>query len=118
MAICGAMNGRNAEARKNADLLAANVEPHVKEMPPLEGFMTIPVAVEGRFHHWNEILQMPAPDPAMKTATVFWHFGRGLALAGTGKVSEAEAEYKIVSDAQAATPADQGFKPPIKNKRK
>jgi len=35
VAMCGAMNGRYAEARKNADLLAANVGPHVKEMPPL-----------------------------------------------------------------------------------
>ena len=118
VAMCGAMNGRYAEARKNADLLAANVGPHVKEMPPLEGFMTIPMAVEIRFHHWNEILKMPAPDPSMKTATVFWHFGRGLALAGTGKVTEAEAEYKIVSDAEAATPPDVIFQMPINNKAK
>jgi tetratricopeptide (TPR) repeat protein len=118
VAMCGAMNGRYAEARKNADLLAANVGPHVKEMPPLEGFMTIPVAVEVRFHHWSEILKMPAPDPSMKTATVFWHFGRGLALAGTGKVSEAEAEYKIVSEAEAATPPDVIFQMPINNKAK
>jgi len=118
VAVCGAMNGRYAEARKNADLLAANVGPHVKEMPPLEGFMTIPVAVEIRFHHWNEILKMPAPDPSLKTATVFWHFGRGLALAGTGKVAEAEAEYKIVSEAEAATPPDAIFQMPINNKAK
>ena len=118
VAMCGAMNGRYAEARKNADLLAANVGPHVKEMPPLEGFMTIPMAVEIRFHHWSEILKMPAPDPSMKTATVFWHFGRGLALAGTGKVTEAEAEYKIVADAEAATPPDAIFQMPINNKAK
>jgi tetratricopeptide (TPR) repeat protein len=118
IAMCGAMNGRYAEARKNADLLAANVGPHVKEMPPLEGFMTIPMAVELRFHHWNEILKMPTPDPAMKVTTGFWHFSRGMALAGTGKVSEAEAEYKIVSDAQAATPADEIFNAPINNKTK
>ena len=118
VAVCGAMNGRYAEARKNADLLAANVGPHVKEMPPLEGFMTIPMAVEIRFHHWNEILKMPAPDPAMKATTVFWHFGRGLALAGTGKISEAEAEYKLVSEAEAATPPDVIFQMPINNKTK
>src|SRR5271170_7929372 len=118
VAMCGAMNGRYAEARKNADLLVANVGPHVKDMPPLEGFMTIPVAVEIRFHHWNEILKMPAPDPAMKTATVFWHFGRGLALAGTGKIAAAEAEYKIVSDAEEATPPDLIFQMPINNKAK
>ena len=118
IAMCGAMNGNYAESRKNADLLVENVGPHVKDMPPLEGFMTIPMAVEIRFHHWNEILKMPQPDAAMKTATVFWHFGRGLALAGTGKVTEAEAEYKIVSDAEAATPPDVIFQMPINNKAK
>jgi tetratricopeptide (TPR) repeat protein len=118
IAMCGAMNGSYDEARKNADLLAANVGPHVKDMPPLEGFMTIPLAVEIRFHHWNEILKMPQPDAAMKTATVFWHFGRGLALAGTGKTADAEAEYKIVSDAEEATPPDVIFQMPINNKAK
>jgi len=118
VAMCGAMNGRYPEAKKNAALLVANVGPHVKEMPPLEGFMTIPMAVEVRFHHWNEILKMPAPDPAMKTATVFWHFGRGLAMAGTGKIADAEAEYKIVSEAEAATPPDVIFQMPINNKAK
>ena len=118
IAMCAAMNGNYAESRKNADLLVENVGPHVKDMPPLEGFMTIPVAVEIRFHHWNELLKMPQPDSSMKTATVFWHFGRGLALAGTGKIAEAEAEYKIVSDAEAATPPDVIFQMPINNKAK
>jgi tetratricopeptide (TPR) repeat protein len=118
IAMCAAMNGNYAESKKNADLLVENVGSHVKDMPPLEGFMTIPVAVEIRFHHWNEILKTPQPDAAMKTATVFWHFGRGLALAGTGKLTEAEAEYKIVSDAEAATPPDVIFQMPINNKAK
>jgi tetratricopeptide (TPR) repeat protein len=118
IAMCSAMNGNYPEARKNADMLAEHVGPAVKMMPPLEGFMTIPVAVEVRFHHWDEMLKMPQPDPAMKTATVFWHFGRGLALAGTGKVNEAEGEYKIVSDAEAATPPDVIFAMPINNKAK
>ena len=118
IAMCSAMNGNYAESRKNADLLVENVGPHVKAMPPLEGFMTIPIAVEIRFHHWNELLKMPQPDSSMKTATVFWHFGRGLALAGTGKLAEAEVEYKVVSDAEAATPPDVIFQMPINNKAK
>jgi tetratricopeptide (TPR) repeat protein len=118
IAMCAAMNGNYLESIKNADLLTQNVGPHVKDMPPLEGFMTIPVAVEIRFHHWSELLKMPQPDPAMKTATVFWHFAHGLALAGTDKVTEAEAEYKIVSDAEDATPPDVIFQMPINNKAK
>jgi tetratricopeptide (TPR) repeat protein len=118
IAMSAAMNGNYAESKKNAALLLANVAPHVKEMPPLEGFTTIPIAVEVRFHHWNEILKMPQPDPAMKTTTVFWHFARGMALASTGKVGEAETEYKIVADAEDATPPDLVFQMPINNKTK
>ena len=40
------------------------------------------------------------------------------ALAGTGKISEAEAEYKIVSDAEKNTPEDVIFAMPINNKAK
>lgn len=118
IAMCSAMNGDYAEAKKAADMLAAHVGPAVKDMPPLEGFMTIPMAVDVRFHKWDHILAAKAPDPEMKTATVFWHFARGMALAGKGKTSEAEAEYKIVSDAEKATPPDVIFAMPINNKAK
>src|SRR5579871_6595509 len=57
IAMCAAMNGNYDEAKKNADLLLANVSPHLKEMPPLEGFTTIPLAVDIRFHHWDAILR-------------------------------------------------------------
>src|SRR5467141_3402297 len=118
IAMCAAMNGNYAESKKNADLLAAHVGPGVKEMPPLEGFMTIPMAVEVRFHKWNSILAMKQPDPEMKITTVFWHFARGMALAGQGKVSEAETEYKIVAEAEKATPEDVIFAMPVNNKAK
>jgi tetratricopeptide (TPR) repeat protein len=118
IAMCASMNGNYAEARKNADLLVANVGPHVKDMPPLEGFMTVPMAVDVRFHKWSDILAMRQPDPAMKITTGFWHFARGMALAGTGKVNEAEAEYKIVSEAEQNTPPDMVFAMPINNKAK
>jgi tetratricopeptide (TPR) repeat protein len=118
IAMCSAMNGDYAEAKKAADMLAAHVGPAVKDMPPLEGFMTIPMAVDVRFHKWDHILAAKAPAPEMKTATVFWHFARGMALAGKGKTNEAEAEYKVVSDAEKATPPDVIFAMPINNKAK
>src|SRR5437899_3755267 len=82
IAMCAAMNGNYAEAKKNADMLAAHVAPGVKDMPPLEGFMTIPMAVDVRFHKWDTILAMKQPDASMQITTVFWHFARGMALAG------------------------------------
>ncbi len=118
IAICSATNGNYEEAKKNADMLAAHVAPHVKDMPPIEGFTTIPLAVDIRFHRWSDILKTPQPDPAMKVATVFWHFARGMAQAGTGKVSEAEAEYNIIADAEKSTPEDAVFAMPINNKTK
>jgi tetratricopeptide (TPR) repeat protein len=118
IAMCSAMNGDYAEARKNAEMLAAHVGPHVKDMPPLEGFMTIPMAVDVRFHKWDEILKIPQPNADMKTTTVFWHFARGMALAAKGKISEAEAEHKAVAEAQANTPEDVVFAMPVNNKAK
>jgi tetratricopeptide (TPR) repeat protein len=118
IAACSGMNGNYAEARKAAGLLAAHVGPHVKEIPPLEGFMTVPLAVEVRFQKWDEILNMPQPDAGMKTTTVYWHFARGMALAGKGKVAEAEAEHRIVAEAADKTPPDQIFAMPINNKTK
>src|SRR3989440_435875 len=118
IAMAAAMNGNYPESRRGAQLLAANVGPHVKDMPPLEGFMTVPLAVEVRFHKWNEILKAPQPNRAMHTATVFWHFARGLAFAGTGKLDEAEAEHKLVAEAEEKTPLDAIFQMPINNKTK
>lgn len=118
IAMCSAMNGNYAEAKKAGDMLVDHVGPAVKAMPPLEGFMTVPIAVAVRFHKWDEILAMKEPALDMKTAVGFWHFARGMAFAGKGKTAEAEAEYKIVADAEKATPPDVIFTMPFNNKTK
>jgi tetratricopeptide (TPR) repeat protein len=118
IAACAGMNGNYPEARKAGGMLAAHVGPHVKDMPPLEGFMTVPIAVEVRFQKWDQILGMPQPDANMKTTTVFWHFARGMALAAKGKTTEAEAEYRVVYEAAEKTPPDQVFAMPVNNKAK
>ncbi len=118
IAMCSAMDGDYAESKKAAYMLAEHVGPSVKMMPPLEGFMTIPMAVEVRFHKWDEILAMKAPDPEMKATVGFWHFARGMALAGKGKADDAEAEYKVVAEAEKATSPDVIFQMPINNKTK
>jgi hypothetical protein len=76
------------------------------------------VAVDVRFHKWDEILKMPAPSPDMQVLTWFWHFAHGMALAGQGRVSEAEAEHKIVTDAESSTPENAIFAMPVNNKTK
>jgi len=71
IATAAAMEGRYADSSQAADKLAAHVAPGVNEVPPLEGFMTVPIMVRVRFQKWDEILAMPAPDAAMKTTTGF-----------------------------------------------
>jgi tetratricopeptide (TPR) repeat protein len=116
IAISAGMTGQYEEAKKAADQLADNVRPHVKEVPPLEAFLAIPIAVQVRFHRWANILQMPQPDASMKTVTSFWHFARGLAFANTGKLQEAETEHKTLAEIEAATPEGAIFSMPFNNK--
>lgn len=118
IAACSSMNGNYAEARKAAEMLAAHVGPMVKDIPPLEGFMTVPLAVEVRFQKWDQILATPQPAAAMQTTTVYWHFARGMALAAKGRVAEAETEHRLVSEATNKTPPDQVFAMPVNNKAK
>ena len=112
------MDGDYAESSRGAQMLAAHVRPHVKDMPPLEGFLTIPIAVNVRFHKWDELLRMPKPDADMQTETVFWHFAHGMALAAKGKPDEAESDYQAVADAEKNTPEDLIFAIPVNNKTK
>src|SRR5207249_7336384 len=69
-------------------------------------------------HLWGGILTISVPDRAMKDAAVYWNFARRIALAATGKVADADAEYKIVSDAEEATSPDVVFSMPVNNKAK
>ena len=118
IAACASMNGRYDEAHKAAAMLAAHVGPAVKQIPPLEAFLTVPIAVEVRFQRWDEVLKMPQPAAAMTKTTAYWHFARGMALAATGKVAEAEAEHRNITELVGKTPADEIFAEPIGNKTK
>lgn len=116
IAMCAAMNGDYPEAIKGARMLAAHAKRYIKDMAPLEGFLTVPFAVNIRFRKWDEILRMPKPEPEMKVETVFWHFAHGMALAGKGKPDEAQMDYLVLADAEKETPADLIFAPPVDNK--
>lgn len=118
IACVASMSGNYAEAKKAADTLTAHVGPMVKAMPPLEAFMTIPMAVNVRFQRWDDVLKTPQPDIDMKVTTTYWHFARGMALAGTGKLTDAEAEHKALAAVRDATPPDAIFAMPFNNKTK
>ncbi|MCU1285697.1 MAG: repeat-containing protein [Acidobacteriales bacterium] len=116
IAYASSMGGGYAQAKQAADRLAAHVGPHVKEMPPLEGFMGVPGAVLVRFGRWDDILALPAPDPQMKNVTALWHFARGMAFVGKGNLAEAAKEHQQVVTAENNTAADAVFSMPFNNK--
>ena len=118
IAVSAAMDGDYTDAHKAAAMLADNVRPHVKDMPPVEGFLAIPIAVDIRFHKWAEILALPEPDKSNTTTTAFWHYARGMALAATGKVNEAQSEYQIVEATEKSTAAETRFPTSVGNKTK
>jgi tetratricopeptide (TPR) repeat protein len=109
LAAAASMDGHYSTAREAANKLVNQVAPHVEEMPPLQAFLAVQPAVLVRFHAWDEILKLPAPDGSLKLATSMWHFARGMAFAATGKLTEAEAEHKAVMEGLESTPPDELF---------
>ena len=109
IAISGAMDGDYADAHAAAAKLAAHVAPMLKEMPILAFFAIIEPAVDVRFHKWAEILAMPKPDTSDTVVNGFYHYARGMAFAGTGKVKDAEAEHAALVEVDSKIPADTPF---------
>jgi tetratricopeptide (TPR) repeat protein len=116
IAIAASMQGNYLESKQAADKLAAHVKPMLKDMPMLEGFMTIPTAVLVRFERWNDVMKLPKPADNMKVASVFWHYARAMAQAGLGKPDDAEKDHQVIVAAKEATPEDAIFAPPFNNK--
>lgn len=114
-AIAASMQGRCSEAQSQADRLAQNVAPGVKEMPMLEAFMTIPLVVSVRCQRWDALLAMPEPTFQTQSLKVLWLYSRGSALVASGKTAEAEALQKQIAAIESATPAEDIFMPPVEN---
>ncbi|HYL46495.1 MAG TPA: hypothetical protein VEU52_05675, partial [Candidatus Limnocylindrales bacterium] len=111
LAYAAMQAGRYGAARNAAEELADNIHKRAEGMPAsmTEGFLTYEVLVEVRFRQWQKILARPAPDPKIPMLVTLSHFARGLALASTGKVTDAEAERKAFASAVEKVPADQSF---------
>ncbi|HLA09024.1 MAG TPA: alpha/beta fold hydrolase [Pyrinomonadaceae bacterium] len=109
LAAANAMKGRYADAIKSARELEANVKPHLKAMPMLEMFMPYTTVTLVRFRKWDEMLQVPKPDGDLKITNAYWHFGRGMAYAGTGDADKADAELKSLRAVFATIPEDAGL---------
>lgn len=106
LAIAHTFQGRAADAQKAAQQLADHVGPHVKEMPMLEGFLTVAPMIQVRFQKWDEILKTPKPGSDRKLSQAFWHFTRAMAYLGKGQDKQARKEHKEFLKAGEQVPED------------
>ena len=109
LAAAHAMRGNYAEASKAARRLEANVSPYLKEMPFFESFMPTSMLISVRFGRWDDVLKTAEPAASAPISNAFWHWGRGMALAGTGKTAEAESAFKTFQSKAAALPPETGY---------
>jgi tetratricopeptide (TPR) repeat protein len=103
------MDGNFARAKQAADELATHVGPMLHDMPIAEMYAPYPIFILVRFHRWDELLNLPPPDPSLSMTTAFRHFARGSAFAAKNQISMAEAERAILETERTQTPADREF---------
>jgi tetratricopeptide (TPR) repeat protein len=109
LAASYSMAGDFAHAKQAADEVAAHAAPMFHDMPMAETYVPYPIFMLVRFHRWDDVLALPAPNPGMAMTNAFWHFARGSAFAAKGQIANAEAEQKILARARKETPADVEF---------
>ena len=114
LAVANSMQGRYSDAKRAADQLYAHLGGYLQEggptieavLPLLDAFMPTPTIIMVRFRQWDNILKLAQPDQRLASTNTFWHFARGMAYAGTGKLDDAEKERALVDSAVKALPAD------------
>ena len=107
VAIANAAQGRFEDAKRAADLLAANAAPAVKVMPMMaDYFMPVQFYVLLRFQRWDEILKSSAPDQQLVFLNAFWRYARASALAAKGNKDEARKEQRLFEEARTKVPGD------------
>ena len=109
LAASYSMAGDFAHAKQAADEVAAHAAPMLHDMPMAETYVPYPIFMLVRFHRWDDVLTLPAPNPGMAMTNAFWHFARGSAFAAKGQIANAEAERQILATARKETPADVEF---------
>jgi tetratricopeptide (TPR) repeat protein len=109
LAAAYSMMGRYKDAMRASAQLEENVNLFIKDAPPLESFLPTGLLIMTRFNRWDEVLKAKEPAKGTPITNALWHWGRGMALAATGKTNEAEAEQKILVAAAQAIPPEMSY---------
>jgi tetratricopeptide (TPR) repeat protein len=107
LAYSASMEGRSAESieasRKSAAQMPRDM---VCGMPGMDFFVAEPLLVLVRFGRWEQILAEPKPDAKYPVLMALWHHAHGMALAATGKTTEARADLAAIRDIETSIPEE------------
>ncbi len=92
LAISNAFAGNSAQAIAAARKLYDVQSPRIKEVPFVDGFLFTPALLLVQFGRWDEVLALPEPAFEAPISGALWHFARALALAGKGRLNDAQVE--------------------------
>jgi tetratricopeptide (TPR) repeat protein len=112
LAYAAMMRGRSARAIRAIDESVASIPADWLADPAMaaigDGYLSMPLEVRVRFGRWDEVLAAPEPDERFPLARALRHAARGIALAATGRVDEAESERAAFAAAADRVP-DEAF---------
>ncbi|RYP51330.1 hypothetical protein DL768_003334 [Monosporascus sp. mg162] len=109
---CAMFAGQSKPALESATRIMEAVPETVLrlESPPMadwiESFMSMRVHVFIRFGRWQDLIDLPLPEDSVlfSVTTAMTHYGKGMAYAATGKISEAEKEREAFQEAFKLVP--------------
>lgn len=100
------MAGQKQVAVEAGDRTAMMADRELMRQPgygTLQHFYSIPLYTLVKFEMWEEILNRSAPDADLLYPTGVWHYARGMALAATEQLTDAQQELEQLK-AIAANP--------------
>ena len=100
-------DGRAELALRTAFALTRELSPDVVRAMPefLDAFMGVPYHALVRFGRFQEVLELPEPEPHLPVTRATRHYARGMALSALGRVEEAQVERDAFAAACEEVPA-------------
>ncbi len=101
------MEGRRADALDAAQRVVAQLPPEAQRaMPMLEFYAPTYWFALVRFGRWQQMIDEPAPPADLQYTTALWHYARGIALASTHHLPEAQDELDELRGVAAQIPLE------------
>jgi tetratricopeptide (TPR) repeat protein len=107
LVVTAGMEGNFAQANRVAARMMKGIGPMAAVHPEAQAFLPTQMLVLVRFRKWPEIEQIPEPDKKLAVVHALWHFARGMAFSGEGKLDQAAKEHSgFAADVKALPPKD------------